>query len=247
MIREMIEHAKEEFPLESCGVIVDGKYCPEKNVHENPTKSFRLSREAWTYSTYPGEAKLEGIVHSHPNGPEYPSSNDMVSQIASAVPWCIVPVYARSDDSNETIEGEPFWFGDQLLAPPLLGRKFRHGVTDCYSLIRDWYKLNRGIDLNEIPRDWNWWDKGQNLYMIGFPKAGFEEVAVNNNPAVGDVALVAIGSSTINHAGVYIGHEKIMHHPANRRGKGYDETSLSRIDSIHPYMSRIQRWIRYMK
>ena len=32
-----------------------------------------------------------------------------------------------------------FWWGDKLPRAPLIGRGFRHGIHDCYSLIRDYY------------------------------------------------------------------------------------------------------------
>lgn len=243
--REMIDHAIEEFPRESCGVVRDDKYCPQINVHENPEKGFRMDREVWTYGVYPGESKLQAVIHSHPNGPECPSMQDMVSQISSAIPWGIISTFRTVD---EKIRGtDPFWFGNGVLAPPLLGRKFRHGVTDCYSLIRDWYKLNRDVTLDEIPRAWEWWENGRNLYMDGFARAGFEEVLVHNRPLVGDIALICIGSKIVNHAGVYVGEGRVMHHPASRRSNGYDETSLSRVEPIGPYLQRIARWVRHKK
>lgn len=49
-----------------------------------------------------------------------------------------------------------------------IGRKFVHGSTDCYSLVRDFYKNEFGIELTDYARAEFWWNKGQNLYMDNF-------------------------------------------------------------------------------
>ncbi|KDV41706.1 hypothetical protein BU56_37950 [Escherichia coli O145:H25 str. 07-3858] len=40
--------------------------------------------------------------------------------------------------------------------PHLTGRRFEHGVTDCYTLFRDAYHL-AGIDMPDFEREDDWW------------------------------------------------------------------------------------------
>ena len=74
-------------------------------------------------------AKAELFFHSHPDGVGCPSESDMRYQQQLAIPFVVMvwPLY------------DCFWWGDQLTPAPLLGRGFRHGVHDCYSLLRDYY------------------------------------------------------------------------------------------------------------
>ena len=123
-----------------------------------------------------------------------------------------------------------------------MGRGFRHGVTDCYSLIRDYYRLERDVVLPEFPRDWEWWCNEQDLYRDGFGKAGFERlVDVDLRP--GDVFLAQIRSGVPNHGGVYLGDGLALHHLAARLP--VDATRLSRREPIDRWMKFISHWLRY--
>ena len=112
-------------------------------------------------------------------------------------------------EGGEIVSLEPSGF-----VAPLVGRPFSHGVLDCYALIRDWYKQERGIELPDFERRDEWWLHGQDLYMQNFAAAGF--APITGPMQVGDVVLMQIRSPVANHAGVYIGNGHIMHHVARR-------------------------------
>ena len=201
--RRIFDHAAQEAPRESCGVIVRGKYRRCQNIAVEANR-FRIAPEELAAIRRSG--RITAIIHSHPAGPDCPTAEDMRQQVAGNVPWGIVTFK----------NGEPtalFFFGDQVAAPPLLGRPFRHGVTDCYSLIRDYYRIELGIDLSDFPRDDEWWmDGGQDLYRRNFRRAGFREIPLEAITA-GDVLLAEIpGIDRVSHGGVYLGRELILHH-----------------------------------
>jgi cell wall-associated NlpC family hydrolase len=95
---------------------------------------------------------------------------------------------------------------------PLLGRMWCHGVLDCYSLIRDWYRLERGIVLPDFTRSDEWWLKNQNLYVDNFRAAGFTRIVDEDALQPGDVLLMQIMAPVPNHGAVYLGDGIILHH-----------------------------------
>ena len=94
------------------------------------------------------------------------------------------------------------------------GRPFIHGIFDCYTLVRDYYKRNFNIFLpTNIQRDWEWWNKGENLYLENAKDCSFEEA---EDIKKHDVLLMKVNSPVPNHAAIYIGEGKILHHMAGR-------------------------------
>lgn len=93
-----------------------------------------------------------------------------------------------------------------------LGREFVHGTTDCYSLIRDFYKNEFNIELRDYARADFWWNNGQNLYMENFKKEGFYQLDDLEEPQFGDIFLIALGCSVASHGAIYIGENKILQH-----------------------------------
>lgn len=218
---EAKKHAEREFPKESVGFIINGVYEPQENLSENPHDEFLCK--------FLIDSKIEAVIHSHPSGNSEPSADDMRGQMSMAIPWGIVPV-------TKDGAGEVLWFGDQVEKKPLLGRNFVNGVWDCYSLIRDFYKMELGIDIMDFPRDREWWESGQNLYVENFQKAGFKPIDPKELRR-GDVILAKIRSRIVNHGGVYLGDGKWMHHLYGK---------LSNCDLVARYTDKfITHYLRY--
>ena len=135
----------------------------------------------------------------------------MQGQIATGKPWGISVI-----GENEVIE--TFFWGDSLDVPSLSGRVFKHGIADCYSLVRDWYRL-LGITLPVNPRDRDWWDLGQNIVDEGFEEKGFYKLPSPSDLRIGDVFIGRIGAKVNNHCGVYVGNGCVLHHLPKRLSK----------------------------
>lgn len=242
--QEIREYARQCYPEEMCAFIVQGQLVPVKNIHENPTEFFKISTE--DQDEYLDVCSH--FIHSHPDWHPCPSEEDMRQQIATGVPWGIVGL-------DGTVCSKVIVFGDQVQPPPLLpegglpGRFFIHGITDCYSAIRDWYKIEKNILLKEIPRSWEWWKDSQDLYKDNFELVGFRqvnpEIIRQQGPQIGDVALACVGMGVkkLNHAGVYVGSGLLYHHLTAK--EPFDMSRIAKREPVQKYYDYIKMWVRY--
>lgn len=203
IIEAIRAHAAAEYPREACGLLVVARgrerYVPCRNAASG-TEHFVLPAEDFAAAEDLGE--VVAVVHSHPDAPAAPSEADLVSCEASGLPWHILSWPA---DDLRTIEPSGY-------QAPLVGRQFAHGVLDCYTLVRDWYRIERAIALPDFPRRDDWWHQGEDLYMRHYAEAGFVAVSQDQPEQTGDVILMQLRSPVPNHAAVYLGGGHMLHH-----------------------------------
>ncbi len=219
-IPAMRAHAERSWPEEACGVVAGGRYEERANVAADREGSWQMEPEALR------GGDIRAIVHSHPPGCEhFPSRADMQCQIDTALPHGIVPMTPNGEARPQA--GEPFFWGPGEAPEAYLGRPYRHGVTDCYTLVRDWYGRERGLALPALAYDWRWFadEPELDLYSGWRKRLGWRQV----EPAEaepGDVVLLALmGARVANHAGVLLDGGMLLHHPSARP---FDPTCLSR-------------------
>tara|TARA_R100000234_G_scaffold73665_2_gene45514 strand:- start:1035 stop:1748 length:714 start_codon:yes stop_codon:yes gene_type:complete len=207
-IKELaLQHAKEESPRESVGLvhIVKGKekYYKCNNLAETPDEQFILDPDDYIKAEEQGE--ITAVIHSHPNTSHYPSYADKAACEKTGKQWFIVnPHTEKWGDWRPT--------GYEL---PYVGRQFFHGVVDCYTLVRDFYKKEFNIYLNDYFRRDKWWDKGENMYLDNFNKEGFYEIPLKEIQ-YGCVVLMHLEADVPNHAAIYLGDNVILHHVQGR-------------------------------
>lgn len=223
VLSEAAAYFQSVLPDEGVGFVTAGGFVPVPNIADGPTNAFAVDDTLWVQ-----HAPVLAVLHSHTNGHTAPSAADLRSQKASAVPWGIICVSAEHS-------GDPIWFGDEVAISPLFGREFIHGVHDCYSLVRDAFRLGDvglralpdplqriydwpfpPVALLDLPRDDGWWNHGENIYEEHFAEAGFEIAQIDRHTLsslrVGDCFLHKLHSKVANHAGVYVGDGLILHH-----------------------------------
>lgn len=192
-------------------MVADGnkqKYVACENVADHD-QDFRISAEQ--YAQIEDQYQILAVVHSHIDKLATPSEADRVSCEATSLPWHIVAV---GKDADENVPHVIEW---QELKPagyeaPLVGRSFHHGVLDCYTLIRDFYKRELNIEIPDFERPDNWWDKPElgELYLDNFESAGFIKV---DDLKYGDVILMQYRSDRTNHGGIYLGDKELKTQP----------------------------------
>jgi proteasome lid subunit RPN8/RPN11 len=222
------DHARAEFPRESCGVVIaGGDYIPCRNLAATPAIQFDL--DAHDYAAAEETGEIVAIVHSHPNESANPSAADRVACEASGLPWWIVGV-----PSGVWRHYEPCGY-----AAPLIGRPFFHGVLDCFTLIRDWCRIERGIEIPNFERRDDWWTRGENLYVDHFAEAGFYCVGheAPRAPKWGDIILMQVRADVPNHGAIWLGNDVILQHLHGR---------LSGRDMYGGYWRKhTTHWLRY--
>lgn len=242
-LKDFEKHVLAEYPKEAAGLVINGNYIPCTNVHEEPTKHFRIDPAEVVIQRTQGT--LQALLHSHPyrstdvykDGyrPEYPSAGDIDHFNHWGIPWGI----AATDGGGLS---QMVWLDDQN-RPPLYGRHFVWGVQDCFSLVRDWYKEVKGIDLYNVPRAWGWWNDANapQMFEEWFAKMGFS-VIPNKEATIGDVALMRMGdrhaASVINHCGVIVNHNTLFH-----QGFGAFYSRDCRMDL---WQKSIAKYLRYV-
>lgn len=204
LIQRIVDHAARVFPQEACGFIlnVSGevfiKEC--ENLSHTPESSFLI--DPMEFAQY--SAQITAVYHSHPNRLAEPSLADIASSERANVPFLIL-----SYPSEQVFAYTPT--GQVVI--PYENRPFVYGVLDCLSLVTDYYLQELSIRLPQSGRkEWEWWLKPENAnsFIAGFKSAGFYEVTSLEK---GDVIIMQIQSVCPNHAAVYLGDSRILHHP----------------------------------
>lgn len=233
----LIAHMQETEPNECVGLITkDNGYVRLQNIHEEPMYHFRVSPNDSFMAM--NDDNVIAIFHTHPSGLMWPSKSDMEAQLNFRKPFVIA---ARHSLSKHV---EIFQLGDHLLDMPLDGVEFRWNVYDCWEQIRRYFWQQRGIALRTNPREPFWFMEadGANLNLYhDFTEWGFEEFNPRETlPEPGDIILCQTdGAPVLNHAGIYVGGNKMLHHRAGRKS---GSTPLHFFEQS----KYIKKWVRYV-
>lgn len=202
---DIMRHVQEEYPREACGVVVQKsrvqKYHRIDNIHPDPENHFIMDDTQYAEISENDAWEIIAIVHSHcgDGASTIPSAHDLCMCDESGVSWVIA---SWPEGDLRIVEPQ---------ARPLIGRPWSLGSFDCWGLIMSWHK-EHGITLNDFRKPYEWWkpEHGENLYQDNYIKEGFIET--NQEPQPGDMIIMQLQAPVWNHAGIYLGDNKILHH-----------------------------------
>lgn len=222
------------FPNEAAWVITQAGCRQVENVADDPTNFFDIAPIDVARAQAEG---LLAIVHSHVNGQHYPSEMDMRYQVASNVPWGLL--------TTDGVGASALcWWGGKTIeqTEDLEHRPFRHGTSDCFALVRDYYRVKLGIELQDVPRKWRWWED-QNIIEEHIEPLGF--FVVKGDPKPGDVWLASFSSQSnvMNHCGVLVDNDLTLHHPG--ANEPVSDMKKAAFMPIYRYLPYIRKWIRH--
>ena len=201
-------HAKDQDPKESCGLLLNikgkEKYYPCNNLSMTQHQCFIIDPIDYVKADNLGE--IIAIVHSHPTTPPTPSQADRISCEHSNLPWYIV-----NPKTEQWADLKPEGY-----KPELCGRPWVWGITDCWSLVRDWYKQEKNIELIDYERSMTPEEFLENPLFEKYAKnTGFRELANDEALKKGDVLLMSILHPTLNHVAIFL-DDMVLHHLADR-------------------------------
>lgn len=121
----------------------------------------------------------------------------------------------------------------------LLGLDFDIEKQNCYTLMRQFYADNYGIELTDYACPTNWWKSELDLYAKLASVEGFEILHCHpRDYRQGDVIIMAIQSSTGNHCALVLDSGEILHHLVGQRSAITPYGGLFRNTTIGVYRHR---------
>ena len=206
--QDALVHAKDQDPKESCGLLIDvkgkEKYYPCKNLSSYSQQCFIIDPE--DYAKAEDSGKVLAVIHSHPVTPPVASQADMISCEESGLIWHIV---------NPKTEQWGF-YKPSGYKPPLIGRHWVWGITDCWSLVRDWYKENLGIILRDWERPTTPEEFIENpMFEKCAWRTGFRQLRPDEKLENGDLLFMSIMATGLNHVAIFLDGD-VLHHLADR-------------------------------
>lgn len=188
-------------PREVCGVLTRARQLVEvRNRSEMPNDTFDAGP---LHELEHREGELVALWHTHP-ADEPPSPADLAGCTATFLPWIIA--------------GPAKLFVIYPEAQPYSGVEFEYGTEDCWTRVTDWFAQEHRIHLPwfDRPADGWWAEAGPSPYVVAAPAYGFRVIPFAEcgleNLHVGDVILMRVRARRTNHAAVYLGGGRILHH-----------------------------------
>lgn len=203
---EALTHAKNQDPRESVGLLINkrGKkiYLPCQN-NSDDNDSFILNPNDYLSASNQGE--IIAVIHSHPRTPPIATQADKISCENSGIPWYIV-----NPKTEKWGYYEPCGY-----KAPLLGREYVWGITDCWSLVVDWYKEEKKIDLKDWQRPTPEEFRKNPMFESHAWRTGFRELRVEEKLQNGDLLFMSILGLGLNHVAIFIDGD-VLHHLSDR-------------------------------
>jgi proteasome lid subunit RPN8/RPN11 len=213
--KKIKEHALEESPRECCGIIVnDVKVVRCRNVAHKPMDHFSLS--PLDYMKASREGDINAIYHSHLDEEKF-SPSDIINSQTHEVNYILYNIKNNSFSEFNPLKKKTF----------IHSTSFKTGISDCMTLVINYYKENFDIDLSDLnflrmKEDWSERDPlliqkiielNRTNHSDLFEEIDFLETTLRKHDII---SLEYIKGKGVCHTAVYVGSGNIFHHP---RGK----------------------------
>lgn len=196
-IREKIKKLAAEQPKEEiCGLVVNSEVFSCKNISISPSENFVLSPLDYLNASKKG--KITAIYHSHIGLKEDASLIDRDSAAKHNLP--IITYNLKTDN---------FDVFSQNLGISHVGKDFKLGKSDCFTLFVNYYKEELGIDIPGVDT------QNYSNNSIFFTKPDFFGFQAVQDKRQHDILLSR--QNDRNHIFIYLGYNKVLHQPINAK------------------------------
>jgi proteasome lid subunit RPN8/RPN11 len=229
-------HSEESYPNEACGFIIEKNFkflCVKCfNVSKNPNTSFEIAPIEYLKIKSNCD-KIHYIYHSHPQASDYCSFSEKDKNCSEALD---IPIILMCMKSNEFKI-----FDNSGLDSRYIGRYYKEGKYDCFSLIIDYFKNEKSFDIKYDKKSYI-----ENVLEDNYLEKEFKKIFLRNNFSLinrdkeiirDDILLFdEFNNSSPKHLGLYLGQESFLHQPYSK---------LSRVENNwHKYKNKIHSIFR---
>lgn len=205
--RQIIEIANNSPDIEVCGIIVEKDTVVKcRNSAQNPQVNFVIEPQ-----------EIEGLIptgiyHSHclDTQPAILSPADIANSKASKIPYILYHTIFQIWDYYDPAGIHPYPITPSLYLPKelgyYLGWRFEYNRSDCYTLIRSYYRGMLNIHIPDFPRGdiEETTDPSWDMFTANFEKAGFRILNRNEPLEKNDVILMCIAGERTHHAAILL-------------------------------------------
>jgi proteasome lid subunit RPN8/RPN11 len=197
---EIEQHANENRDEECCGYVVLSNDVLQtvkgRNIAENRKEHFVIDPYSYLKAFCTGKI----VASYHSQKPLEFSEKDVVNSEGHKLPMILFSL-----DTNKINIYNPIGNYNKYV-----GKPYKLGSSDCFSIIRNYYKNELNIDIKDYPRDVNWVSKPGNDYERYYQDEGFFQV---EDLAKNDIILLKFPQfDHCSHAVIYMGNDIILHH-----------------------------------
>lgn len=207
--QQAIKFAEENSSQEVCGLFYTNfktfYFYPCKNISKNIKDSFEISTDDFIKIENLGT--IYGIFHSHINENSDFSENDK-----NCAEESILPIFCYSLQDKKIQEFRPEGYKAQILQ-----KEFICGVSDCFSLVRDYYWNNFNYLIDDFDREEDFEKLNSPLILENYAKQGFfipeNQIDIKEH----DILLFkSIRSVYPHHFEIFVGDSRVIQHLKNR-------------------------------
>lgn len=201
-IKQKIKEISFKTKTECCGFILNNQIFPCKNQSENPDHHFSISPFDYLRASYLGN--IEIIYHSHTKNPEF-SEFDKINLYNQKLRGLM---YCKEKDCFKVFLPESY-------NNKYVGRVFEIGVSDCLTLVSDYYQKELGIILPEIKRKEGWYKENKNIVKENTP-SNFKQIPFETARKNDLLVFDMLNNDLPCHFGIYLGNDMILHQPREK-------------------------------
>lgn len=201
-IKKQIKEISLKTNNEACGFLLNNKIYPCKNQSPEPEKHFKISSFDYLTASYLG--KIHAIYHSHTKNPDF-SEFDKINLFNLKMRGIL---YCKETDSFKIFLPESY-------NNKYVGRKFEIGVSDCLSLISDYYKNELNIELPKISRTEEWYKKTPNIINESIPQ-NLKKITFKESKKNDILIFDTLKKGEPCHLGIYLDNDIILHQSRNK-------------------------------